>query len=218
MKLKTVIFDMDGVIFDTENLFLSCWKQIAGQYGIVGMEQVYYKTIGTDARDTRRIFQEAYGHAFSYEELSAIATSAFFTSVKENGMPMKPWVRELLQYLDDKGYQIGLASSTKEVYVREQLASRDLLSFFQVIICGDMVKQSKPSPEIYLKACEAIGTLPQDAFAIEDSHNGIRAAAAAGMRAIMVPDIVPPDAEIKELAYKIFPSLAEVKAYFVSRQ
>ncbi len=216
MKSKTVIFDMDGVIFDTEKLFLDCWKQIAGRFGMAGIEQVYYRTIGTDARDSRRIFCESYGDEFSYEELTALAFEAFFRSVRENGMPMKPWVGELLNYLAEAGYRIGLASSTKEIHVREQLASRDLLSFFQVIVCGDMVSRSKPAPEIYLKACKDIGTMPKEAFAIEDSYNGVRAAAAAGMKAIMVPDIVPPDAEMKELAYRIYPSLAEVKDFFAS--
>ncbi len=215
MNRKVVIFDMDGVIFDTENLFLNCWKQIAESYGIGDIEQVYYQTIGTDIRDTRRIFHEAYGGAFSYEELAAIATDAFFSYVRANGMPMKAGVREILQYLTEEGYQIGLASSTKEIHVREQLASRELLSFFQVIICGDMVSKSKPSPEIYSKACHAISALPQETFAIEDSHNGIRAAAAAGMKAIMVPDIVPPDEEIRKLAYRIYHSLTEVKDFFI---
>ncbi len=213
MNTKTIIFDMDGVIFDTENLFLDCWKILAEQHNIKNMEQVYHRCIGVNEKATRAIFEEAYGTQFSYDELTAKASQLFFEYVEKNGMPMKPGVRELLDYLTGNGYKIGLASSTKEKHVKSQLAGRDLLSYFQVVICGDMVSRSKPEPDIFLKACKEIDTLPEEAFAIEDSYNGIRAATAAGMKAIMVPDIVPPDEEMKELAYKIFPSLEEVREF-----
>lgn len=216
MKEKTVIFDMDGVIFDTENLFLDCWRELAEQNHIKDVEQVYYKCIGVNEKATRAIFEEAYGEHFSYDELSGKAAGMFFRYVEEKGMPMKPGVRELLDFLTANGYKIGLASSTKEVHVKSQLASRNLLSYFQVVICGDMVNKSKPAPDIFLKACEEIGTLPEEAFAIEDSFHGIHAATAAGMKAIMVPDMVLPDEEMKGLAYRIFPSLIQVQEFFAS--
>lgn len=213
MNEKTVIFDMDGVIFDSENLFLDCWKKIAGEYGIEGIEQVYHNTIGTKAEVTEAVFQAAYGEQFSYSEFSEKASKKFFQYVEEQGMPMKPGVRELLDYLSENGYRIGLASSTREQLVRSQLKGRGLLSYFQVIIGGDMVSKGKPAPDIFLKACEDIGVLPEHAFAVEDSYHGIRAAASAGMKAIMVPDIVPPDEEMKKLAYRICSSLAEVQDF-----
>lgn len=211
---KTVIFDMDGVIFDTENLFMECWKKLGETQGVYDVEKTYYKCIGVNAKATKEIFEEAYGENFPYDELTEAAIETFFTYVKENGIPMKPGVRELLDYLAGEDYKIGLASSTNEIHVRAQLEERKLLSYFQVVICGDMVQRSKPEPDIFLKACEVIGTNPEEAYAIEDSYNGIWAAARAGMKAIMVPDIVMPDEEMKRLAYRIFPSLKEVKRFF----
>lgn len=131
-------------------------------------------------------------------------------------MPMKPGVRELLDFLTDSGYRLGLASSTAGHLVRTQLAGRDLLAYFKVVVSGDMVTRSKPAPDIFLKACAEIGALPSEAFAIEDSYHGIRAAAAAGMKALMVPDIVLPDDEMKRLAERVFSSLTEVLDFFRS--
>jgi HAD superfamily hydrolase (TIGR01509 family) len=217
MKLineKTVIFDMDGVIFDTENLSLDCWHKLAGQYGIKEVDQVYHRCIGVTVDSARQIFVDAFGTRVDHDEFSAKASELFFQYVAEHGMPMKPGVREILDYLAANDYKLGVASSTAGHLVRSQLAGRELLSYFQVVMCGDMVRRSKPAPDIFLAACEALGSNPTRSYAIEDSYNGIRAAAAAGMKAIMVPDILWPDEEIKDLAYRIFPSLLEVRDFF----
>lgn len=213
MVSKTVIFDMDGVIFDTEKLTLDCWCEIAKQEGIEDIADFYPKCIGSNAKQTKELFEDKYGNDFYYEGFVKKAMDLFFSYVDKNGMPMKPGVLEILNYLKDNNFKIGLASSTGQEAVIPQLASRDLLSFFQVIICGNMVSKSKPAPDIFLKACHDIGEAPEHTYAIEDSYHGIHAAYAAGMKAIMVPDLIQPDEEIKRIAYRIFPSLQEVKQF-----
>ena len=141
--------------------------------------------------------------------------SALFHLEAEGGkLPKKPGVCELLEYLKTRGVKIGLATSTREKVVLKELKDGGILPFFDVIVCGDMVKRSKPDPDIYLEACSRLHVRPSECFAIEDSYNGIRAACRAGMKAIMVPDLAKPTEEMEKLAERILPSLHEVKEYF----
>ena len=128
-------------------------------------------------------------------------------------LPVKPGVRELLSFLSERGVPTGLASSSERRKILDALDGAGLAGFFGSIISGDAVRISKPDPEIYLLACREMGLIPGETLAIEDSRNGIRAAHAAGMRPIMVPDLVPPDEETRLLSFRIFRDLFEVKAY-----
>ncbi len=110
--------------------------------------------------------------------------------------------------------KIALASSTREGVVRQELSDAGIIDYFEAVVCGDMVEKSKPAPDIYIKACACLGVDSQHAYAIEDSYNGIRSAHAAGLSAIMVPDMSEPTEEMERLAVKILPDLCEVKKYF----
>ena len=126
---------------------------------------------------------------------------------------MKLGVVELLQYIKECGLKVALASSTRSEVVIQQLRDAKILEYFQVIVGGDMVTHSKPRPDIFLKACEELGVEPTESFAIEDSYNGIRAAAAGHLRPLMVPDLMPPTPEMQELSEGIFNNLLDVKEY-----
>ena len=213
MKYKAVVFDMDGVIFDSERLVLQCWTELAEKHGIPDIETVYYKCIGTNRAQTREIFLDFYGETFAYEAFREEASVLFHSRYDNGRMPMKPGVVELLEFLKEQGYAVGLASSTRSEVVRQEIGDAGLLPYFESLTCGDMVTVSKPNPEIFLKACEALGVLPEEAIAIEDSYNGIRAAYRAGMLPVMVPDMVAPDAEMKELAGWIGKDLIQVREW-----
>ena len=134
--------------------------------------------------------------------------------VFENGrLPKKPGIDELLHELRRRRIRTALASSTRRESVEKALQGAGFLSCFDAVICGDMVHNSKPDPEIYLTACRALGTAPESCFAIEDSYNGIRSAAAGGLRPLMVPDLMPPTPEMEALAERILPDLSAVQAY-----
>ena len=124
---------------------------------------------------------------------------------------MKPGVKELLSYLKENGYLVGLASSTRQAIVEQEIRDAGLMPYFDNLVCGDMLKRSKPEPDIYLKACENLDVEPRMAVAVEDSYNGIRSAKRAGMVPVMVPDMVQPDEEMRSLAHKICKDLFEVK-------
>ena len=212
--MKTVIFDMDGVLFDTERLCLEGWVHIADKQGIQDMEQVFEQCIGLNGNDTKALILNHYGQDFPYEEFRVQASQWFHDYVDSKGLPVKVGVNKLLAYLKLAGYQIGLASSTKYDSVISHLKTADLLDYFSVIVTGDMVEHSKPNPDIYLLACKKLNVEPAEAYAIEDSPNGIRSAAAAGMKPIMVPDMLAPDEEMERLSFMICKDLIEVMKYF----
>lgn len=214
--MKIVIFDMDGVIFDSERLVLDSWEKVGKKYGIKDVGKTLTDCIGTNKVKTQMIVQEHYGKEFDYEKYSKEASLLFREYVRENGLPVKKGVGELLQYLKDENIPVGLASSTRLAVVEEELRQAGLYDYFQVIVGGDQLKRSKPEPDIYLMACEKMKTAPENAYAVEDSYNGIRAAYAAGMHPVMVPDLLPATQEMREMSIAVFDDLDLVMRYFQS--
>lgn len=212
--MNAVIFDMDGVLFDTERLCQDSWLAVAKENGLPGMEEIFPKCIGLNANDSRRIVMEAYGEDFDYEGFRGQASVWFWDYIEKNGLPVKPGVKELLAWLWEKEWPVGLASSTRRSSVLNHLEQAGIKDYFKVIITGDMVEHSKPQPDIYLLACRELGVEPEQAYAIEDSPNGIRSAYAAGMCPLMVPDMIAPDEEMSKLSAEIFGDLKDVLKFF----
>lgn len=212
-KIKAVVFDMDGIIFDSEAKVIECWVEIADKYGIKDIETMCRKCLGTNSAETRRIALEFYGQDFPYDEYKKESSELYHQRYDGGRLPMKPYIRELLEYLKQNSYKIALASSTRTQVVQNQLRDAGILGYFDKLVCGDMVSRSKPEPDIFLKACEELAVAPDEAYAIEDSYNGIRSAHSAGMHPIMVPDLAPPTEEMQQLAEAILPSLKEVMEY-----
>lgn len=212
--MKAVIFDMDGVIFDSEKLVLECWEKIGEKYHIEGIGGVFKECIGTNKARTKEIVFGHYGNDFDYDGFSQEASTLFRQFVAKNGLPVKKGVRELLQYLKEKGTAIGLASSTRLAVVEEELKEAGLYDYFQVVMGGDQLKRSKPEPDIYLMTCEKMGVKPYETYAIEDSYNGIRSAYRAGMQPLMVPDMLPATEEMREKSIAVLDDLLQVMQYF----
>lgn len=208
--MTAIIFDMDGVIFDTERLAMSLWIQAGDELGIPGLAELYPSVIGTTTVRTHEILHERYGDSFPDEAFDRRVRELYFDRCDREGLPVKPGVGELLSGLSARSVPLALASSTRSDTVRRELEDAGFLKYFSVVIGGDMVSHSKPHPEIFLKAAEALGALPSECYVIEDSFNGIRAAAAAGMHPLMVPDLLQPTDEILRLAEHVLPSLNEV--------
>lgn len=211
---NTVVFDMDGILFDTERLCQDSWLAVAEEKGLPGMAEIFPQCIGLNANDSRRIVMNAYGEDFDYEGFRGQASVWFWDYIEKNGLPMKPGVRELLDWLKENGWTVGLASSTRRSSVLNHLEQAGIRGYFSTVITGDMVEHSKPQPDIYLMACRELGADPEETYAIEDSPNGIRSAHAAGMIPLMVPDMIAPDEEMRRLSSCIFKDLFEVLEYF----
>lgn len=211
--MKAVVFDMDGVLFDTEVMCMKSWIAVAERNNLPLMEEVFPKCIGLNSNDSRRIVMEAYGKDFDYPRFREQAAAWQQEYLKENGLPVKPGMREILSWLKTSGYAVGLASSTRSSSVFSHLEQAGIRNCFSVVITGDMVEHSKPRPDIYLKACRELGVEPEEAYAIEDSPNGIRSAHAAGMRVIMIPDMIPPDEETESLSTVVLKDLKEAMEF-----
>ena len=212
-----VVFDMDGVIFDSERCVWEIWQELAAELGLKDIDAVFRRCIGTNKAHTQEIFRAAYP-ALDFARFDGEARRRFQARYGAGCLPVKPGARELLAALAARGVPLALASSTGTETVRRELDDAGLLGFFNAVVGGDRVTRSKPDPEIFFLAAAALGVEPARCVVIEDSFNGVRAAAAAGMRALMVPDMIPPDGEMERLAEAILPDLSAAERYRMEDQ
>jgi HAD superfamily hydrolase (TIGR01509 family) len=202
---------MDGILVDSEVRALRAWREVAKKHGIPNIDKLFPKIIGTNTFTRGIIFNEYYGGAFDFTACNEEVRSLAHGYEAESPVPLKKGVRELLSYLRENGYRIAIASSGLLATIERRMKHHGIFEYFDVIVSGDMVKKSKPDPEIFLLCAEKLGVPPSEITVFEDSQNGIKAAHAAGMRPVMVPDFVAPEKEVAALAYAVCSSLTEVK-------
>ncbi len=212
MNELTVIFDMDGVIFDSERLYIECCEEAADVFGMENIVEACRRCIGLTSAVTEAILLEMYRDAGLVARFRERSAALFTDRCRRGLLEVKPGAAELLKSLKAAGVRTAIASSTRTEIVKNELRDAGLLDCFTAIVGGDQVQRSKPNPDIFLKAAELLGAAPEACLVIEDSYNGIRAAKAAGMTAVMVPDLLKPDEEMERLADHIVFSLFEVKA------
>ena len=215
---KTVIFDLDGVIFDSEQVVRRGWQYAAQKLQLGDVDSLFLQCVGTNHIFTEQLLQKTFDAQFSYEEFRKYTREYFYQYTGAYGLPVKPGVKELMEYLKTEGYRIGLASSSTLQYILNGLRQAELIHYFDVIVSGENLQRSKPEPDIYLQACKKIGVIPAEAYAIEDSYNGIRSASRAGMQPIMVPDLLPTTAEMQALCRCICQDLFAVKEWLAAER
>lgn len=209
-QFKAFVFDMDGLIFDSERIVQRSWN-ISGQrlgLGNVG-EHIYY-TLGLNRASRKKYYEENIKEDFPFDEFSKLTRKIFFEIVENEGLPMKKGVKEILTYGKENGIKLALATSSSRDYAMKCLKDASIDTYFDGIVCGDMVSHSKPDPEIYLKACELVGVNPKEAVAFEDAPAGIESAYQAGMKVVMVPDLVQPTDKISSMLWKKWDALEDV--------
>lgn len=204
--IKAIIFDMDGVLQDSETICDKVWQIVGHEMGLESTEEAIQQCRGMNRADTQLELKKIYGNDFDSISFLNRCTQKFIEIENSTGIPLMPFAKECLAYLKPK-YKIALASSTRGVHVQRQMTSGGLIGYFETLTTGDMVTHGKPDPEIYLMACKSLALKPEECVAIEDSPNGVRSAFAAGMKVIMVPDKIQPDEEMKNKTWKIADSL-----------
>lgn len=214
--IKAVIFDMDGLMLDTERLFIKAWDWAGEQLGVGPFGYLGMKTLGMTVEADRAIINETFGGRITLEQVSELKHEYFRRTFDEQGVPVKPGLFELLKWLKEQEIRTSVATSTPAKTALPELEEAGILPYFDEAICGDMVKNGKPAPDIFLMAAEKLGVAPENCMVLEDSPNGIRAAFAAKMTPVMVPDLVKPDDEMREKAAYIVESLFDVPAVISS--
>jgi HAD superfamily hydrolase (TIGR01509 family) len=210
-KAHAVVFDMDGLLFNTEALYRDAIVAAAAEGGHDIPLAFYLSTIGMSGEATRTAFNERCGTAFDFDLFWTTASTQFRELAKLQ-LCLKAGVVELLDFLDEARLPRAIATSSRHEDVQFNLGAQGLLDRFETIIARGDYSRGKPYPEPFLKAAERLGVAPELCVALEDSYNGVRAAAGAGMMTIMVPDLLPPTAEMEELCVCIVDDLHKVGA------
>lgn len=211
-KLKAVIFDMDGVLIDTEKHYFSCWLQASKEAGFPFTREQALSLRSCDAGIASKRMKEIFGEGFDYYAVRERRRELVRQRLAECGLEKKPGAEETLAYLKKKGLKTAVATATPPDKTREYLAELGLLSYFDKIVSTRDVALGKPAPDVYLYACEKIGEKPADCIAVEDSPSGITAAYKAGLKPVMVPDLSQPDEELSRLLFGCVSSLTGVCA------
>lgn len=194
--LKAAVFDMDGLMFDSERLVYNNWQKMMDESGYPYSIEDFKLTVGKRKAEVQHFYFDKYGKDFPYWEFSERGRKMYVDYVLQNGIPVKKGLYELLSYLKGENFKIALATSTSRQTSEMNLKSADVLNYFDELVCGDDVKNGKPHPEVFLTAATRLGIAPENCVAFEDSINGIKSANAAGMVTVMVPDFLQPTEEI----------------------
>lgn len=208
--IKGLIFDMDGLILDTETISNKLLIDIFSKYDINLNEEIISKTIGLEKKKAIKVFEEYLGDNIPIKDIINLHKKIVNDYLEKNGVPVKLGLIELLNYLDEEKIKKVVATSSYRKVAENVLIRANVYNRFDDIICGDEIKESKPSPDIFLKALEKLNLPADEVIVLEDSRMGILAAHRAKIKSIMIPDILPADEETKKLYFKECKSLLDV--------
>jgi HAD superfamily hydrolase (TIGR01509 family) len=208
---RAVVLDMDGLMLDTERIAVECWIESARVSGWEISRETCLAMVGLDHRASRQKLLDAGGHSFPLDEVSKRGRVRYLERLRGEGVELKPGIVELLDWLDARGVPKAVATSTICELAMEKLELAGLRARFETIVCGDQVPKTKPAPDVYLSATRRLGVDPRACIALEDSDVGLRAAHAAGLACIVVPDMMPPREEYAGLAHRVVESLGEAR-------
>jgi HAD superfamily hydrolase (TIGR01509 family) len=208
--VKAVVFDMDGLLVDSEVVYCEALTSQAAAMGYELPLEVMKRMIGHAWAGSAQVVRDHFGPDFDTERLRTGSIERFY-ELAQAEVALKTGVLEILDHLDRAGLPRAIATSSRRSDVEHHLTAHGLTDRFHAVLAQGDYPRPKPNPDPYLKAAEALGVDPADCLALEDSHNGVRAAAAAGMMTIMVPDMLDPTEEMHALCVRIAADLHEVR-------
>ena len=217
MNIAAVIFDMDGLLLDSETLARAAFDDTCGHFGLGDQTALFMQCVGTNQERGKHVLREglrgkaddvAFGHLWDAKCVEYMSDAV---------IPLKTGAAELLRELKGAGVPMAVATSTPNPRATQMLRNAGMLQAFEVVVSGDQVQRSKPLPDIYLRAAELLDVRPERCLALEDSENGVRSALAAGMTVIQVPDLVEPSDAVRALGHTILGTLHDVREWYSSR-
>lgn len=214
--IKAIIFDMDGLMIDSERVTFECYQERLKDMNLT-MDEEFYKTLlGKPIKGIYQRFYDVYGNDFSIQNVIQDVHQLMAERFETEGVPVKKGLVELLHYLKDNNYKTIVATSSNRDRVDKILAQAKITEFFDDSICGDEVTKGKPNPEVFLKSCQKLGVNVDEAIVLEDSEAGIQASYDANIKVICIPDMKYPEKQYEEKTFKILKDLTEVTVYLKS--
>lgn len=216
MKYKGAIFDMDGLLFDTERIYQKIWKEIAAERNL-NLDSNFIKAIsGTNGSNMCHIIENYY--CVSDGTMIIEECRKRVEQKLSHYVLIKKGVNTILNFFQEKDVSMAVASSSTLKQMKANLQTAGIYNYFSAIVSGEEVKYGKPAPDIFLCAAQKLGVMPQECFVFEDSENGIKAGYAAGCFTIMIPDLVKASSAIQPFCTRIYEDLLqaeqEIKAYW----
>lgn len=215
MNYKAVIFDMDGLLFDTEIVYYEASQMVADQMGFPYDKELYLKYLGVSDEEVWANYHQIFA-SFGKNNVQKFINDAYEETIRRfslGAVQLKPGVIELLDFLEEHRIPKVVASSNQRHIIELLLEKNQLTNYFETIVSAENVKRAKPDPEIFLLAHEYLGTKKQETLVLEDSKNGILAAASAEIPVIMIPDLLAPSEDLQQKTLAVLSSLHEVSGY-----
>ena len=214
--IKAIIFDMDGLMIDSERVTFECYQEILKGMNLT-MDEEFYKTLlGKPLKGIYQRFYDVYGNDFPIENVIQDVHQLMAERFETEGVPIKTGLKSLLEYLKENNYKTIVATSSNRDRVDTILSQAQITDYFDDSICGDEVTKGKPNPEVFLKSCQKLGVNVDEAIVLEDSEAGIQASYDAGIKVICIPDMKYPEKQYEEKTFKILKDLNDVTEYLKS--
>ena len=211
--IKAIIFDMDGLMIDSERVTFECYQEILKGMNLT-MDEEFYKTLlGKPLKGIYQRFYDVYGNDFPIEDVIKDVHALMAKRFETEGVPIKTGLKSLLEYLKENNYKTIVATSSNRDRVDTILSQAQITDYFDDSICGDEVTKGKPNPEVFLKSCQKLGVNVDEAIVLEDSEAGIQASYDAGIKVICIPDMKYPEKQYEEKTFKILKDLNDVTEY-----
>ncbi|PSU55296.1 HAD family hydrolase [Photobacterium phosphoreum] len=213
MNYKAAIFDMDGLLLDTEQVCMTAFQQTCTEMDIPFKQDIYLSIIGRNQAGIKPIIEKGYGELLDYSVFHPRWMQRYLAVVEHQAIPVKSGIIALLEWLQSQNIPMVVATSTHNVLAHKKLQLAGLAHYFSHITSGDEVINGKPAPEIYLLAAQRLHISPEQCLAFEDSNNGVKSAIAANMTVLQIIDLVEPDTDTRALGHHIFNTMDEALTF-----
>jgi HAD superfamily hydrolase (TIGR01509 family) len=217
-NFKLAIFDMDGLLLDSELLALKAFEAGCSQFNLGDQTDLFMQFVGTNADKGNAVMKQALDDLIDVDEFIATWRGIYADWIAKEPVPLKSGVKDVLMHLTSLNIPIAVATSTKTVAAENKLKMAGIFDYFEVVIGGDQVSHSKPKPDIFLKAAASLACEPSSCIAFEDSPNGVKSAVAAGMTVVQIPDMIEPDDALLKLGHIVLDNLSDVLTFNFQKQ